>query len=262
MFRTPFVAAIALLAASPTLPRAAEPAAAATPRHAYAAIEKVRWTYGEETYRGGLHRQLRFSRDERGHFNSSVGPDDAADAQAAIAAIERAHPGDAIAFSLTREAGTLACSGRAEDGGRASGACRFDPDQGFAAGLARRGIAPDDGDDLLALTLVDARLATVDGLTADGFRFDGAGDLIAVTALGVSPAYSDQLRGAGLRIDELGDLIAAKALKIDAQWLGDMARAGYSNLAVGQAIQMRALGVTPEYAMKMGRVLHAVHELE
>jgi len=262
MFRTPLIAALALLAASPSLPREAQPAAAAAPRRAYAAIERIGWSYGEEAHRSGTPNPLRFSRQGEGHFNASVGPEDAADTKAAIASIGRARPGDAIFFSLAREAGTLACSGRAEDGGRASGTCRFDPDRGFAAGLARRGIAPDDSDDLLAMTLVDAHLATVDGLTADGFGFDDAGDLVAVSALGISASYSSELRGAGLRINELGDLIAAKALKIDPRWLADMARAGYPDLTVGQAIQMRALGVTPEYAVKMARVLRSVGEIE
>jgi hypothetical protein len=262
MFRIPFIAALALLAAAPSLPQPAPPAAAAAAGHSYPAIERIGWTYGDESYGNGPHDQLRFTRDDHGHFNSSMGPDDGADARAVIASIERARPGDAISFSLVREAGALACTGRAEADGRASGTCRFDPDQGFATELARRGMAPDDSDDMLALTLVNARIATVDTLTAKGFRFDGAGDLIAVSALGVGAAYADELRGAGLRIDELGDLIAAKALKIDAQWLGDMARAGYPSLAVGQAIQMRALGVTPDYALRMGRVLHAVHEIE
>jgi len=259
MFRTPFVTALALLVAAPSLPQAAEPAA---PRHAYPAIERIGWSYGEASLHGGAADQLRFFRNDHGHFDSSLGADDGTDAQAVIASIQRARPGDALSFSLAREAGTLACTGRAGDAGRASGTCRFDPDQGFAVELARRGIAPDSSDDMLGLTLVNAHLATVDGLTAAGFRFADAGDLTAVSALGATPAYADELRGAGLEVDELGDLIAARALKIDAQWLGEMARAGYPNLAVGQAIQMRALGVTPDYAIRMGRVLHAVHEIE
>jgi len=262
MFRTPFIAALALLAAAPSLPQPERPAAVAAPRHSYPALESVRWSYGDNGFRDSPRDQLRFFRDDHGHFNSSLAPGDGADAQAAIASIERARPGDAVSFALAREAGALACAGQAEADGRASGTCRFDPDQGFAAELARRAVAPGDSDDMLALTLVNARIATVDTLTAKGFRFGHAGDLIAVSALGIGGAYVDELRGAGLKIEQLGDLIAAKALKIDAQWLDDMARAGYPNLAVGQAIQMRALGVTPDYALRMGRVLHAVHEIE
>jgi hypothetical protein len=259
MFRNPFIAAAALLAAAPTLPHGAEPAAVAA-RHAYPTIERVGWSYGDTSFHAGPSDQLRFFRDS--DYNSSSGPADSADVKAIIAAIAQAGPGDPVSFTLAREAGALTCAGRAEGGGRASGTCRFDPEEGFAAALARHGIAPRDSEEMLGLTLVHAHLAAVEGLTAAGFRFGDVGELIAVSALDVTPAYADELRGAGLKVDELGDLIAAKALKIDGQWLGKMARAGYPNLAVGQAIQMRALGVTPEYAIKMGRVLRAVHEIE
>jgi hypothetical protein len=258
MIRMPILAALTLLTAAPSLQPGRLPGHAAEAR-AYQPIERIRWTYGDERFPGGGSSwQLRFTDD---NSNSSIGPD-AADVRGIVDAISHAPVGQEVAFKLSREAGRLSCTGRAEGGGRASGTCRFDPDNGFAAQLATRGLAPDDAGDMLALTLVDAHLATVDGLLADGFRFDDAGDLIAVSALGVTAAYVAELRGAGLKVDELGDLIAAKALKVDARWLGEMADAGYPGLEIGQAIQMRALGVTPDYAMRMTRVLRAVGEIE
>jgi hypothetical protein len=259
MIRLSMIAALTLLSAAPSLPQAASQLAPAAAARSYGAIEPIRWTYDDETFPGGNAWQLRFKHD---HSNSSLSSDDDPDVQRIIDTIAHTPAGQALAFSLAREAGTLACSGRAEEGGRGSGTCRFDPNNGFGAELHRRGIAPDDSDDMLALTLVDAHLATVDGLLAEGFHFDDAGDLIAVSALGVTPNYAAELRGAGLKVDELGDLIAAKALKVDAVWLKAMAQAGYPDLAIGQAIQMRALGVTPDYAVRMGRVLRAVGEIE
>jgi len=259
MIRTPLLAALTLLVAAPSLPQSAARVAPDAEARTYRAIEAISWTYDNESYPGGTSRQLRFRHDRS---NSSIGSDGAADVRQVIDAIEHAAPGEAVSFNLAREAGTLACSGRARGNGEAGGTCRFDPNNRFAAELARRDIAPDDSDDMLALTLVDAHLGTVDALTGDGFRFDDSGDLIAVSALDVTPAYASDLRQAGLKVDELGDLIAAKALKVDGQWLGDMARAGYPDLAVSQAIQMRALGVTPDYAVRMARVLRAVGEIQ
>ena len=258
MIRTSILAALSLLAASPSLPQPAASAPAA-PARSYRAIDTVSWSYGLESFPGGSAPQLRFKHD---HSNSSIDTDHDPEVMRIVDTIAHASAGQPLSFNIAREAGTLACTGRADAAGRGSGTCRFDPDARFAGELAQRGLAPDDSDDLLALTLVDAHLATVDGLASAGFRLDKAGDLIAVSALGVTPAYAGGLRGAGLKIDELGDLIAAKALKIDGQWLGEMARAGYPDLAVGQAIQMRALGVTPDYAMRMQRVLHAVGEIQ
>jgi len=259
MIRAPLLAALTLLVAAPSLPQSSARPAPAAEAPTYGPIETISWTYDDESDPGGSSWQLRFKHDRS---NSSIDSDGAADVRQVIDTIARAAPGQAVSFSLAREAGTLACSGRARGEGEAGGTCRFDPNNAFAAELARRDIAPDDSDDMLALTLVDAHLATVDGLTGDGFRFDDAGDLIAVSALDVTPAYASDLRQAGLKVGELGDLIAAKALKVDGQWLGDMARAGYPDLAVSQAIQMRALGVTPDYAVRMARVLRAVGEIQ
>lgn len=258
MIRLPLLATLTLLAASPSLPQTAthSPTALA---HSFAAIERIHWTYDDENVRDGSEWQLRFRHDRS---NSSIDADGDPAVQRIVDAIGHAAPGEALSFELARDAGRLSCTGHAEEGGRGSGTCRFDPDNGFAAELARRDIALDDADDMLALALVDAHLETVDALTKDGFRFDDSGDLIAVSALGVTSGFAEDLRGAGLKIDELGDLIAAKALKIDSRWLGEMADAGYPNLEVGRAIQMRALGVTPDYAVKMARVLRAVGEIE
>jgi hypothetical protein len=257
MPRLPVLAALALLTAAPSLPQPARHPVAAP--HAYGAIEAIRWTYEDEAVPGGSARRLRLRHD---HSNASMDPADQPDVQQVVETIAHTPAGQPITFSLAREAGTLACTGRAEAGGRGNGMCRFDPNDGFGAGLDRRNIAPEDSDAMLALALVDAHLATVDGLSADGFRFDDAGDLIAVSALRVTPIYAGELRGAGLKVGELGNLIAAKALKIDARWLGEMARAGFPELTAEQAIEMRATGVTPDYAMRMARVLRTVGEIE
>jgi len=260
MIRTPLLAAFTLLVAAPSLPQPAGHSAAPSHGASYRPIETIRWTYDDEGfhYRGAV-RQLRFRHDRS---DSSIDADGHPDVQRIVSSIAHAAPGEPVAFSLAREAGTIVCTGRAEDGGRGSGTCRFDPDQSFAAALASRGIAVDDSDEMLALALVDARLATIDGLAESGFHVGGAGDLIAVSALGVTPAYAAELRGAGLKNDNVGNLIAAKALKIDARWLGEMAAAGYPDLDVGKAIQMRALGVTPDYALKMARVMRQAGEIQ
>jgi hypothetical protein len=259
MFRPITLAALTLMVASPTLSQTTTPAPHAASARAYPALDDIHWTYGAEGAVGQLTDQLRFTRDG---MNTSFGSDKAPLVMGERATASLNSPGEAVSFVATREAGALVCTGRVESAGRASGTCRFDPDARFAADLARRGLPPEDSDQLLTLTLVDAHLASVDDLTTQGFRFDDAGDLVAVAALAVTPAYAGELRDAGLKIDDLGDLVAAKALKIDGEWLHQMAQAGYPALDVDRAIQMRALGVTPEYARKMARVLRAVGEIE
>lgn len=259
MIRAPILAALTLFAAAPTLPQSAAREATAPAPRSYPAIERIDWTYGAESSGEKSHNQLRFSHEGS---TSSFGSDDAPEIAGELAAASLASPGEAVSFALVREAGALACTGRVVEAGRAAGTCRFDPDEGYIAELARRGLVPEGSKEVLVLTLVDGRIALVDGLVRLGYRIEDTNDLIAVAALDVTPAFAGGLRDAGLVIDELDDLIAARALGIDAEWLDAMARAGYPDLDAGQAIQMRALGVTPDYAERMSRVLSALGEIQ
>jgi hypothetical protein len=258
MYRSITLATLALFAAAPTLSQTApagHPAAARSCR----ALDDIHWSYDEETSSGRSTNPLRLTRDG---MNTGFGSDEARLLMGEHATASLASPGEAVTFSVVREAGALACSGRVERQGHASGHCRFDPDERFTTALAGRGLPPEDSDEVLSLALVDAHVASVDGLVAQGYRFEKADDLVAVAALDVTPAYAGEMRDAGLKIGDLDDLVAARALHVDAAWLREMAKAGYPHLGFDRAIQMRALGVTPEYATKMARVLRAVGEIE
>jgi hypothetical protein len=259
MIRLPILAALTLLTAAPSMPQSSTQTAAHAPARSYPAIERIDWTYGAETFQGTPAPQLRFS--HKGSM-SSFGADEVPEIVGEFAAASLASPGEAVSFALAREAGALACTGRVTEPGRAAGTCRFDPDEHYIAELARRGLFPEDSDEVLVLALVDGRIALVDGLVRLGYGFEDVGDLIAVGALDVTPAFAEGLRDAGLVIHDLDDLIAAQALGLDAEWLMAMARAGYPNLQIEQAIEMRALGVTPDYAQRMSRVLSALGEVQ
>lgn len=264
MIRMPFLAALALLTASPSMPQSTTGSTAKAPARSYPAIEGIAWTYGPELSgpesSGDTSRtQLRFSHEGS---MSSFGTDEVPEIAGGLAAASLASPGEAVSFAVVREAGPLACTGRVVDVGRAAGTCRFDPDERYVAELARRGLFPEDSEEVLVLALVDGRVALVDGLVRLGYQFEDVDDLIALGALGVTPDFAEELRDAGLVIGELDDLVAARALGLDAGWLEAMARAGYPDLDIEQAIQMRALGVTPDYAQRMSRVLSALGEIQ
>jgi hypothetical protein len=206
-------------------------------------VGEVEWTYSGD--------RLQFSR-EGSHVSL-----DADEAPAVFADLARAEvEGAPIAFALDREAGSLACTGSADEDGEAAGTCRFAPDRSFLDALAARGIEPED-DDLLSMALVDAHLATIDDLARLGFKAEDSGDVVAISAMGVTGAYAASLAEAGLKIEDLENLIGAKAVGVDAAWVREMADAGYAGLDIEQAIEMRALDITPDYARRMARVLAA-----
>lgn len=227
---------------------------AATPRtsNPLAPIKDIAWSY-----RSDAEPQLQVVHEG---MNASFDASELPEVMAVLAAASPRSPGEAVSFSVAREAGALACTGRRDADGDAAGTCRFDPNEDFAAKLTARGLAPEDGSEMLALAVVDARMSLVDALSQAGFRMEDAGDLVAVAALNVTARYAEELKGAGLVVDELQDLIAARSLKLDAGWLSAMAKAGYPNLTVEHAIQMRALDVTPEYARRMKQVAAALGE--
>jgi hypothetical protein len=247
-FRTIIAGALVTLAASPCLSQ-----------QAYPAIDDIDWTYGNDDRFDTGRPSFRFSRD--GHMSSFDGTEAAAFVGERVTA-SLASPGEAVSFTVRREAGTFDCRGTVLAVGRAAGKCRFDPDQGFVGQMQARGLAPEDSDEVMVLALVDARVASVDALSRDGFAIDEVDTVVALAALEVTPEFARSLRTAGLAIDDTENLVAAKAVGIDAAWLQGMAEAGYTDLDADRAIQMRALDITPEYARKMSRVLAALEGTE
>lgn len=167
------------------------------------------------------------------------------------------------AFALEREAGKTRCTGT-RDGAAvaASGTCRFVSHPAFEEGLAQRGVALGTRDNLVALALVDARLALVDALSQEGLPVTEAGDLTAAAALKVTGSYVNDLKAAGLRLDRFGDVLACRAVGVDGSFLRQMGEAGYAQLTAHQAIAMRAVGVTPGYAAAMNRAAGAMRAVE
>jgi len=253
MLRLPLIAALAVCAAAGTLAYARDlrTSGATEP------LDDIAWSY-----RAAADAKSRPLLElKREGMTSIFDPNDLPEIMRELAAVP-AERGAATGFRLVREAGTLACTGQATGAGHAAGTCRFDPDQRFLSALAERGLSPEDNEDVLALALVDARLASVDGLSRAGFRLADTDDLMAVSALDVSPAFAVELRGAGLVAKDVEDLVTARALEIDAAWVRGMAEAGYPNLGMEQAIQFRALDVTPDYARRMTRVMRGMEGTE
>jgi hypothetical protein len=254
MIRLSLIAALALgAAAAGTLAYARDNAAGAPAEP----LDDIAWSYTPATA-PEMRPLLQLRRDG---MNSMFDPGDVPEIMATLGAVP-ADPGAPAGFSLVREAGALACSGRATGRGRAAGTCRFAPDARFLAALGARGLRPDDNEEVLALALVDARLASVDGLSRAGYPLEDVDQLMAVSALEVTPAFAGELRAAGLVAADTEELVTARALEIDATWVREMAEAGYADLAMEKAIEFRALDVTPDYARRMARVMRDMEGAE
>lgn len=158
-----------------------------------------------------------------------------------------------VSFTIVHDSGALVCSGSLRSAFDGDGNCRFTADPQFEAGLASRGLAPDDRDDLLAMLLVDATIELADGLAAEGLRLRDDGDLIAAAALEVTPAYVRDLKSEAMVLTDVEDAIACKALNVDGAYVRGLAAAGYRKLSAEDVIGMKAVGVSPDYAQAMNR---------
>jgi hypothetical protein len=259
MLRLPLIAATVLSAVVATLTSAQDNAPITEGAQTFAAVTDIEWSYAAEARDVRGEPYLRFSRDG---MNTTMGAGDLPEAAVALARASSAAPGEPVAFGLAREAGVMACTGSVTAPGRAGGRCRFDPDAGFVAALAARGLVPEDVEDLLGLAFVDARLASVEELSSAGFAVADVDELTAVAALEVTGAYAAELRGAGLEPEDLDELVSAKAVGVEPGWIAEMAEAGYPGLDLDKAIELRALGVTPDYARRMARVMRAMEGVE
>jgi hypothetical protein len=255
MLRLPLIAVAALSVAAATFTSAqgdAPTAAAGT----FASMTDIEWSYATRARDDRGEPYLRF---EREGMSTTMSVDGLPEAQAALAS---ATPGQPVSFAVAREAGALACTGRVAAPGRAGGTCRFDPDHSFVAALAAHGLVPEDGEDLLGLAFVDARLGSIEDLSRAGFAVTTVDELMTVSALQVTGAYALALRDAGLQPEDLDALVSARAVGVEPGWVSEMAQAGYPGLDLNKAIELRALGVTTEYARRMARVARAMEGTE
>ena len=162
-----------------------------------------------------------------------------------------AAPRGQVDFAIQRDAGTLGCSGTLRAAFKGRGTCVFNADAGFVNKLDALNIEW-RSDDLLAMALVDADEALVDGLARAGITLRNAEELVAAAVLDLSTEYLGELKRAGLPSLTIEDAVACRAIGVDGAFVRGLVAAGYRP-SVQQAIAMKAVGVTPEYARNMNR---------
>lgn len=159
------------------------------------------------------------------------------------------HP---VAFTLARDAGVLSCRGQAERG-RASGFCRFQGDDAYAQGLARRGVRGAEGIHLLHLALSDFDLAALDTFERLGYPALSLDQVMAVAVHEVDAAYASGMAEAGYRLGDIDDLVAMRIHDVTPDYIRGLAAFGPSwrNLPASDLLALRIHDVTPDYAREM-----------
>ena len=209
---------------------------------------------------GRMHFQLTSSGREQVHLTVSSGDRSTYSSSYRVEDLQGLVPAAAfspvrgpVRFALLREPGRLDCSGMGASG-RASGDCRFTPDPGFVALLAKNGIGRPSERQSLDLAMVGANRALVEAIAAARYPAPSIGDLTGLAALEVDARYIADLSAGGYRPRRIADLLAFKALGVTPAYVAELRRAGAQGLSADAILQLKALDVSPGYLASLRRV--------
>ncbi|HET7461517.1 MAG TPA: hypothetical protein VFJ82_09710 [Longimicrobium sp.] len=159
--------------------------------------------------------------------------------------------GGAARFRLRREAGTFAFNGTFSDG-EGVGSYTFTPDAGFAAALARRGLARPTPQQQWSMALGDVGVGYVDELARQGYaRTVTTAGLVRAAEHGAGLRYLREMGALGYRVGTLDALITLRDHGVTASWVREMAELGYRGIAAPQATRLVDHGVRPSLVREL-----------
>lgn len=159
--------------------------------------------------------------------------------------------GNAVKFSLVREAGTIECEGSFTDG-RGSGTFRFTPNAGFISAMESRGFGRLNEDKLFAATTLDITSTFADEVISMGFKNLDFEDVFKARIFKVTPQFASEMTSIGFPNLDMEDLVKARIFKIDSEYARQIAAMGFSNDSLEDLVKFRIFKVTPEFLREVG----------
>jgi hypothetical protein len=156
-------------------------------------------------------------------------------------------------FALVRDAGTFNAEGWFAHGS-GSGSWSFSPSEAFRRELQRRGIGVPNDYQQLELALMNARLATVDGLLAAGFQRPSVEDVVRMYEHGVDDRYIQAMRGVPMQPKTVEGLIRMRDHGVSTGFIAALARFGYGTVSAEDVTRMMDHGVSANYLEGLQRL--------
>jgi hypothetical protein len=167
-------------------------------------------------------------------------------------------PGTDVRFTVTRQEGTLVCTGRA-GGGKASGDFTFTLDPGFASQLASRGVGTVSPERQMEWLFEDAdAIGMLDYFKSQGFPVPNVASLSAVFDHGVTMQYLRDLAATGLHALTVEQLVRAVDHGVRPRSVAAFQAYGFTDLTIDRMIALSDHGVTPTYVSGLAKMGYRV----
>ena len=182
-----------------------------------------------------------------------------------------------VQFTITRDAGKIACEGFLNNG-EGAGIFHFQPDANYPREMKSLGFEVDDekqfamvvqdvsldfakqmknehlsdldADKLIAFRIFGVDSAFIEALRAEGLKVSDSDKVVAFRIHGVTPQMVRSLHQAGYSPDE-DTLIAMRIHGATPEWMEQLKQRGYDHVDLEQLIAFRIHGVSPEFIQKL-----------
>ena len=150
-----------------------------------------------------------------------------------------------VKFSLGREAGTIECEGKFNNG-KGAGTFRFTSNPQFVSAMQSRGFTFTD-EKLFAAATLNLTIAFVDDLKSAGFDNLKTDDLFKAVIFKITPQFMREMASIGFPNLDMEDLVKARIFKIDADYARQVKEMGFGTQSLEDLVKLRIFKVTPEF---------------
>jgi hypothetical protein len=203
----------------------------------------TQWSMTATANAGAVNFEVRYrDRTSTGTYNTEDGHDyQLADLETTFRGLTKAQlfsGGTDVHFTVTRQEGSLVCSGRAH-GGVASGEYAFSLDPGFTAEMARRGVGTVSAEKQREWLIEGADVyGLLDVLKAQGFGVPDVAMLSRAIDHGLTAAYARDLAAAGVHASTLEQLVRAVDHGVTPRFVAALRANGLSGASRDQPIRL------------------------
>ena len=205
------------------------------------------WLIEPGDHTGKVQLNIRYG---DGRHSSNWGRDVPLSELVGLSTADMGGSGATVHFKIVRSAGTLDCEGWFR-GGNGSGHFTYQPNAGFVADLAKRGINAPTAWEQFEMTMAGVGLDLVDELQRQGYDRPTAGGLARMATHGVDLEFVRDLGARGYKLRDSESLVRMRDHGVNPEFIASLDDAGYKNLAAESLVRLRDHGVSEDYITEM-----------